>query len=52
VERLRITFDQIGDLSGVENGSDNVIASFKKLLGELAAKPAADARNKPSSRCH
>jgi hypothetical protein len=52
VERLWMTLDQIGDFLGVADSSDNEIAAFKKLLGELATEAAADPGNKPCALLH
>ena len=47
VERLRVTLEQIGDLAGVANRSDDAVAALEELIGELAAEAAADAGDEP-----
>jgi hypothetical protein len=43
VERVGIALDQIGDLTGVADGTHYAVATREELLGELAAKAAAHA---------
>jgi hypothetical protein len=47
VERLRITREQIGDLAGIADGSDDAVAAPEKLICNLTAEAAADTSDEP-----
>ena len=47
VERFGIPLEQIGDLAGVANGSDDAVAPIEELFGKLAAEAAVDAGDEP-----
>ena len=44
-----IKLEQIANFAGVADGSDNAVAAFKKLFGEVATEAAADPSDKPSA---
>ena len=52
MECLGITFDQIGDFSGVADGSDNAVAAVEELIGEVATEAAADPSDEPCALWH
>ena len=47
MERARVALDQVTDLGGVADRSDDAVSAREELLGEVASEAAADAGDEP-----
>jgi hypothetical protein len=52
VERFGVTLNQIGNLAGIADSSDDAVAALEELISELTAEAATDSSDEPCALCH